>query len=155
MRSYRSRLGRVQSSSSGVHEARETEPWAFQDLVCLGLSGDGGNPRIGVSNLPAGLHRKVCNPHPVRSATRTRWNTLVGGEVFVAAGPTRKLHDEALAHKVGTICTRQGFAHRDVYVGGGVNIRKAASDVSGCSKAHSSEAYQAQRHARPWRPCTR
>lgn len=72
----------------------------------MGLTGDMENPRVGVSNLPAGLYRKVRYSHPVRSATRTRGHTLVRGEVLVAAGSTRKLDDQALAHEIGAVCER-------------------------------------------------
>ena len=94
--------------------------------MCLGLTGDGAIPRVRVSNLPAGLHRKVCYSHPVRSTTRTRRDTLVGSEVLVAAGSARKLDDEALAHEVRAIYNSQvrvrgqGCALNSVY------IRKAA-----------------------------
>jgi hypothetical protein len=59
---------------------------------------------LGESNLPAGLYRKVCYPHPVRSATRAWGNTLVGSEILVAgAGAAGKLDDQALTHEVGAI----------------------------------------------------
>jgi hypothetical protein len=70
----------------------------------LATDGDGGNPMLGESNLPAGLHRKICYPHPVRSTTWSRRNTLVGREVLVAgAGSAGELNDEALTHEVSTI----------------------------------------------------
>jgi hypothetical protein len=70
----------------------------------LALNRNGGNPMLGESNLPAGLHRKICYPHPVWSATWTRRNALMGREVLVAgAGSAGKLDDEALTHEVRAI----------------------------------------------------
>jgi hypothetical protein len=93
--------------------------------VCLGLTGDWGNPRVGVSNLPAGLHRKVCDSHPVGSATRTRRDTLVRSEVFVAAGSTRKLDNQALAHEVRAVCDSQVNVRTKRYVVDDRYVRKA------------------------------
>jgi hypothetical protein len=56
--------------------------------------------------LPAGLDRKVCYPHPVRSATRTWGNTLVGREILVAAGSACKLDNQAFAHEVRAMESR-------------------------------------------------
>jgi hypothetical protein len=86
-------------------ERAKTKPLMVQDLVYLGLTGCRENPRVGVSNLPAGLDRKVCYPHPVRSATRTWGNTLVGREILVAAGSACKLDNQAFAHEVRAIYT--------------------------------------------------
>jgi hypothetical protein len=59
---------------------------------------------IGESDLPAGLHRKICYSHPVWCAPGTRRNTLVGSEVLVTGTrAASELDDEALAHEVGTI----------------------------------------------------
>jgi hypothetical protein len=61
---------------------------------------------LGESNLPAGLHRKICYPHPVWSATRARGNTLVRRKILVAgAGSAGKLDNEAFTHEVGAICS--------------------------------------------------
>jgi hypothetical protein len=98
--------------------------------VCLGLTGDRAIPRVRVSNLPAGLHRKVCYSHPVRSTTRTRRNTLVGSEVLVAAGSARKLNDQAFAHEVRAICNSQVCVRNEGSALEGVYIRKAAMMVS-------------------------
>jgi hypothetical protein len=58
----------------------------------------------GEANLPAGLYRKVCYPHPVRSAPGTRGNTLVRREVLVAGTRAAgELDDQALAHEVRAI----------------------------------------------------
>jgi hypothetical protein len=58
----------------------------------------------GESNLPAGLHGKVCYPHSVRSATGTRGNALVGREVLIAgAGSAGELNDQTLTHEVRAI----------------------------------------------------
>jgi hypothetical protein len=84
---------------------------AFPDCGYMALTGKTGNPRIGVSNLPAGLHGKIGDPHSERSTARTRSGALVWGEVFVATGPTRELDDEALAHEVGSIYDSQ-VVHR-------------------------------------------
>jgi hypothetical protein len=70
----------------------------------LALTGNGGSPMCGEANLPAGLYRKVCYPHPVRSAPGTRGNTLVRREVLVAGTRAAgELDDQALAHEVRAI----------------------------------------------------
>jgi len=76
---------------------------AFPDCGYTALTGKTGNPRIGVSNLPAGLHGKIGNPHPERSTARARRGALVRGEILVATRSARELDDEALAHEVGSI----------------------------------------------------
>jgi hypothetical protein len=71
---------------------------------------------IGESDLPAGLHRKICYSHPVWCAPRTRGNALVGREVLVAgARSTSELDNEALAHEVGTIFQSVRRACSEVY----------------------------------------
>jgi 2-hydroxychromene-2-carboxylate isomerase len=58
----------------------------------------------GESNLPAGLHGKVCYSHPVWSATWARGYALVGREVLIAgAGSAGELDDQALTHEIGAI----------------------------------------------------
>jgi len=99
----------------------------------LGLGGNRGNPRHGVSNLPARLHRKVCDPHPVRSATRTRGNTLVWGKVLVAAGSTRELDDQSLAHEVRAICLSKRIVREDRFIANCMYVRKAGRRISGRS----------------------
>lgn len=59
---------------------------------------------IGESDLPAGLHRKICYSHPVWRTSRTWWDALVGSKVLVAgARAASELDNEALAHEIGTI----------------------------------------------------
>jgi len=59
---------------------------------------------IGESDLPAGLHRKICYSHPVWCAPRTRGNALMGSEVLVTGTrAASELDDEALAHEIGTM----------------------------------------------------
>ena len=67
------------------------------------LTGNRGNPRIGESNLPAGLHRKVGNPHAEWSPSWTWGRALMRGEVLVAAGSTSELDNQTLAHEVRAI----------------------------------------------------
>ena len=70
----------------------------------LATYGYGENPMLGESNLPAGLHRKICYSHPIRSTTRARRDTLVGREVLIAGtGSAGELNDKALTHEVSTI----------------------------------------------------
>jgi hypothetical protein len=70
----------------------------------LALDRNGGNPMIGESNLPAGLHRKICYPHPVWSATWAWGNTLMRREVLVAgARSAGELDNQALTHEVGAV----------------------------------------------------
>jgi hypothetical protein len=70
----------------------------------VALSRNGGNPMRGESNLPAGLHGKICYSHPVWSTTGTWRNTLVRREVLIAsAGSAGELDDQTLTHEVGTI----------------------------------------------------
>jgi hypothetical protein len=58
----------------------------------------------GESNLPAGLHRKVCYPHPVWSATWARGNTLMRRKVFITgARSASELDNQALTHEVRAI----------------------------------------------------
>jgi hypothetical protein len=71
----------------------------------MALSGNGGNPMRGEANLPAGLHGKIRNPHPVGSTAGTRRNTLVRRKVLVArARSASELDNETLTHEVGAIC---------------------------------------------------
>jgi len=79
---------------------------AGPEMGMVTLTGNGANPMRGGSNLPAGLYRKVCYPHPVRSATRAWRNALVGGEVLVTGARTAsELDDQTLTHEVGAIYT--------------------------------------------------
>lgn len=69
----------------------------------MALTGKTGNPRIGVSNLPAGLHRKIADPHPIRSTAGAGSGALVRSEILIATGSACELDDEALTHEVGAI----------------------------------------------------
>ena len=80
---------------------------AFPDNGYMALTGKQGDPGIGESNLPAGLHRKIANPHPKRSTARARRGALVGSKVLIATGSACELDDEALTHEVGTIWSCQ------------------------------------------------
>jgi len=71
---------------------------------------------IGESDLPAGLHRKICYSHPVWCAPRTRGNALMGSEVLVTGTrAASELDDEALAHEIGTIFESVRDACPDTY----------------------------------------
>jgi hypothetical protein len=74
-----------------------------QERRIQALTGNRGSPGIGVSNLPAGLHRKITDPHPERGAARAGSRTLMRNEVLVATGASRELNDQALAHEVRSI----------------------------------------------------
>lgn len=98
----KARLGRVQQSryaGNGKQAKQEHSPGTGIQAP----TGNRGNPRIGVSNLPAGLHRKVTDAHPEWSSTRARSSALVGSKVFVTAGSASELDNQTLAHEVGTI----------------------------------------------------
>jgi hypothetical protein len=68
----------------------------------LALAGNRGNPRR-VSNLPAGLYRKVAYSHPEGSTSRAWSRTLVGNKVLIATGAAGELDNQALAHEVRAI----------------------------------------------------
>jgi hypothetical protein len=70
----------------------------------LVLNGNRGNPIRGGSNLPAGLYREICDPHPIWGAPWAWRNTFVRSEVLItSAGTACELNDETLSHEVGTI----------------------------------------------------
>lgn len=95
-------LSGVQISSNAVTEARETNA-TVQEIGKQALTGNRGNPRVGGANLPAGLHRKIGDPHPERSATWAGCRTLMGDKVLIAAGTAGELDNQALTHEVGAI----------------------------------------------------